>query len=523
MRKKRKKLLLHICCAPDATYGIEKFSKDYDITLYFYNPNIHPVVEYNLRALEVKRLARTLKIPLIEGPYEPDRWFEAVKGLEDEPELGKRCDICFKMRLEDTAALAKEMGFDAISTVLTISPKKDAERINAIGKEIAKKYGVKWVAEDLKKEGGFQRSLELSAKYELYRQDYCGCIFSKKEVERRREEREREILLAARAERIELKGRPPGSKEELFFIKEARMALEDLGYKVSEHRFEFLGWDPLQIHVEIDGDEHRAFPLPFSSSVKGILKSTAEEIGTYTLFPNIKFRVFRTHKGNLEIYVRESGPAIPFKPNPDRFVNPKISIGFEALEPLRQGKKIKVRLITERKPAFSEVMLSPLGEKPEILITGIADSPYLTVAESEATSAAVLLQLAGRLRRKSCKNRVMLALLGAETLEIGSVYLKKLLHEKGLEEKIRYWIDVRNVGRGKKICVFAPQEILKQLEKMNKSTGVDLIERKSSGQITICLWPDELYRTDMDIDETLNTSMIAKVVRYIMALIEELP
>jgi len=524
MKKARKKLLLHICCAPDATYGIEKFSKDYDITLYFYNPNIHPEIEYKLRALELKRLARTLKVPLIEGPYEPERWFEAVKGLEDEPEGGKRCEVCFRMRLEDTASLAKEQGFDAISTVLTISPKKDAEKINRIGKEIAEKYGVKWVAEDLKKGGGFQRSLELSAKYGIYRQDYCGCIFSKKEVEAKRREREEEILSLAREDRMPLKGRPPGSKEELFFLKEARMALEDLGYTPAEHSFTFLGWDPFKVEVEIDNDAHRAYPLPYSTSIRGVLKSRVQEKGRYILPPGIPFVRFKTTKGNLEIFVREDGPAIPFKASSPDFPAPKIALGLEALEPLRKGARIKAQLVAEIKPMNSEVLLAPLGDSPDILLTAALDSPYFTVAESEAASAAVLLQIAGRLRRRKLRHRVLLAFLGAESLGLGSTYLKSLLEELNLREGIKYRIDVRNVGRGAKLHIKAPEDYIELTSKIDPAALV--IADANSGVIPafeIRLWPDELYRTDLDIDETLDSPKMAKVVRFIISLAENLP
>ncbi len=524
MKKARKKLLLHICCAPDATYGIEKFSKDYDITLYFYNPNIHPEIEYRLRALELKRLARTLKVPLIEGPYEPERWFEAVKGLEDEPEGGKRCEVCFRMRLEDTASLAKEQGFDAISTVLTISPKKDAEKINRIGKEVAEKYGVKWIAEDLKKRGGFQRSLELSARYGIYRQDYCGCIFSKKEVETKRREREEEILSLARADRMPLKGRPPGSKEELFFLKEARMALEDLGYASAEYSFTFLGWDPLKVEVEIENDAHRAYPLPYSVSIRGVLKSRVEEKGKYMLPPGIPFVRFRTTKGNLEIFVREDGPAIPFKASSPEFPAPKIVLGLEALEPLRQGARIKAQLVAEIKPMTSEVLLTPLGDDPEILLTATLDSPYFTVAESEAASAAVLLQIAGRLRRRRLRHRILLAFSGAESLGLGSAYLEELLTELNLRERIKYRIDVKNVGRGAKLHVRAPEGYDELLSRIDPAAEV-LTDRASGGipAFEVRLWPDELYRTELDTDETLDSPKIAKVVRFIISLAENLP
>ncbi len=179
----RKKLLLHICCAPDATYVISAL-RDYNLTGYFYNPNIYPEEEYILRLREMEGLAEKLGISLHPSSYDPERWFELTKGLEYEPERGRRCEICFRMRLESTARLAEEEGFDIFTTTLTISPHKDAELINKIGREIAANLRVEFMEADFKKKDGFKKSVELSKKYGLYRQDYCGCIYSKRDREK---------------------------------------------------------------------------------------------------------------------------------------------------------------------------------------------------------------------------------------------------------------------------------------------------------------------------------------------------
>ncbi len=177
----RKRLLLHICCAPDATIAPERLGKEYDVTAYFYNPNIHPEEEYRRRLEEMKRLAGLLHLPLAWGDYVPERWMERVTGLEDEPEGGRRCEACFEFRLHTVADFARRHGYDVFSSVLTVSPHKDADAINRIGSEIGRRAGIEFLALNLKKKGGFERSVALSRQYGVYRQNYCGCTFSRKE------------------------------------------------------------------------------------------------------------------------------------------------------------------------------------------------------------------------------------------------------------------------------------------------------------------------------------------------------
>ncbi|MBC8180796.1 epoxyqueuosine reductase QueH [candidate division KSB1 bacterium] len=174
------KLLLHTCCAPCITVPLERLQSEFEITGFFYNPNIHPEQEYKKRLHEIKRWTQQTGIPLIVQNYETSRWFELVKGLEDEPEGGKRCDVCFRMRLEQTAALAKQKGFDCFTTTLSISPHKNATAINLVGNEVGKKFGVQFFEANFKKKDGFKQSVELSKNYGFYRQDYCGCIYSRR-------------------------------------------------------------------------------------------------------------------------------------------------------------------------------------------------------------------------------------------------------------------------------------------------------------------------------------------------------
>ncbi|MEE0060426.1 MAG: epoxyqueuosine reductase QueH [Acutalibacteraceae bacterium] len=178
-------LLLHSCCAPCSSYVIEYLSKFFKITVFYYNPNISPDEEYQYRANEQKRLIESMTfenpVDFLEGDYNPDDFFNLCKGLENEPEGGARCAKCFNLRLNKTAEVAKQNGFDYFTTTLTISPLKNAQLINNIGQEIAKKHGLQYLVSDFKKKDGYKRSIVLSKEYNLYRQNYCGCIFSKNE------------------------------------------------------------------------------------------------------------------------------------------------------------------------------------------------------------------------------------------------------------------------------------------------------------------------------------------------------
>ena len=177
-------LLLHSCCAPCSSAVLERLADRFIIYDFFYNPNISPASEYRMRAEELRRLIREMgltgSVKVAEGPYEPERFYDTVKGLEDEPEGGRRCTRCFALRLEEAAREAGRLGADFFTTTLSISPHKDAQRLNAIGREMGEKYGVPYLYSDFKKKDGFKRSIILSAQYGLYRQNYCGCEYSKR-------------------------------------------------------------------------------------------------------------------------------------------------------------------------------------------------------------------------------------------------------------------------------------------------------------------------------------------------------
>ncbi len=178
------KLLLHCCCAPCSSYVLEYLSEFFQITLVYYNPNISPYDEYLKRYNELKRLVGEipLKNPVdfIDVPYDNDKFEDMAKGLEDLPEGSKRCFSCYQLRLEKTASLAQKYGYDYFTTTLSISPYKNANKLNEIGASLENIYNVSYLYSDFKKKNGYKRSIELSREYNLYRQDYCGCIYSKK-------------------------------------------------------------------------------------------------------------------------------------------------------------------------------------------------------------------------------------------------------------------------------------------------------------------------------------------------------
>lgn len=181
-------LFLHACCAPCSSYVLEALSRHFEIRLFFYNPNIMPEEEYQYRLSEVKRLISRLPlvnpVTVIDGEYEPERFLSLAKGLENEPERGERCRKCIAHRIEETIKAAAEQDADFVTTTLSISPHKDAPFINEAGSALAEKYGAVWLYSDFKKKGGYKRSIELSKEYELYRQDFCGCVYSKAQRER---------------------------------------------------------------------------------------------------------------------------------------------------------------------------------------------------------------------------------------------------------------------------------------------------------------------------------------------------
>lgn len=182
---RRPSLLLHSCCAPCSSYVLEYLCSFFDITVLYFNPNISPIREYEMRVAEQKRLIEEVfaekGVRFLAGSYEPSSFYAAVKGMEREPEGGKRCFVCYEQRLRETARIAQEAGFDYFTTTLSISPLKNAEKLNEIGGRLAESYQVSYLFSDFKKKNGYKRSIELSKVYNLYRQNFCGCVFSQRD------------------------------------------------------------------------------------------------------------------------------------------------------------------------------------------------------------------------------------------------------------------------------------------------------------------------------------------------------
>ncbi len=184
-----KSILLHSCCAPCSSHVIDTLTKYFDITILYYNPNIEPYEEYERRKEEEKRFIREYpnvnKLDIIDCDYDNDKFISMSKGLENEPERGARCIKCYYLRMDYTANKCKELGYDYFGTTLTVSPYKDSNKLNEIGESLEKKYNVNYLYSDFKKNNGYKHSIELSKEYNLYRQDYCGCKYSKRDKELR--------------------------------------------------------------------------------------------------------------------------------------------------------------------------------------------------------------------------------------------------------------------------------------------------------------------------------------------------
>ncbi len=177
-------LFLHSCCAPCSSYILEYLSQYFRITLFYYNPNIYPQEEYGKRVAEQEKFISCLQtkhpITFVAGRYEPSHFYAVTKGMEKEPEGGLRCFACYELRMEEAAKIAQSKGFDYFTSTLSISPLKNAQKLNEIGERLGEKYGIKYLPSDFKKKGGYLRSIQLAKEYGLYRQDYCGCVYSAK-------------------------------------------------------------------------------------------------------------------------------------------------------------------------------------------------------------------------------------------------------------------------------------------------------------------------------------------------------
>ncbi len=266
-------MLVHICCAVDSHYFLQKLREDHPdekLIGFFYDPNIHPYSEYYLRLLEVRRSCRMLGIELIEGAYDTAGWLDAVRGLENEPEKGARCSVCFDHRFEASAQKAAELGERVFTSTLLTSPKKSLDQLRYSGEAIAARYGITFLAPDYRKASGTQEQNILAKEAQLYRQDYCGCVFALGQ-QRTQQERLADELMVPVSGQVQ-----PESIEERIALYERRITLEeaDIPYTIVKERF--LNWRLSHALLKVRSRVIPAHVLPYSTLKKGYTRGRVE-------------------------------------------------------------------------------------------------------------------------------------------------------------------------------------------------------------------------------------------------------
>ncbi len=412
------KILVHICCGVDAVWALRKIKEEfpnYEIKGFFYDPNIHPEEEYELRWIETKRVCDDLNIECIKGNYELEKWMKRVKGYENEPERGERCSICHDLRLEETAKLAKKENFNKITTVLMMSPKKDFDVLKNIGEEIASKYGIEFVSIDFRKKGGVQKMNELSKEKELYHQNYCGCIYGLFQ-QRNGMEYIPELVSFG-------KGRLAGSREELLFIKRIRNFAENLGIKCEEQSFDFQGWKLIISRLTIKGNPVPHSVLINSKSIRGILRAKVKEI----IHLEDK-KIVKLNKSNTEIWILNSNlKEIPLE-KPRYFTNPVFILGKENESLIEEGVKVEMQLKTE---------FNPDSQSQNLIIGSINAYEFIyfhsdSMADGSFEINEDLIYLEIQKNITSLKNEEKaIVILGAETFgKLGRLKFEELIKEE---------------------------------------------------------------------------------------------
>ena len=329
-------MLVHICCAVDSHFFLQKLQKAYPdekLIGFFYDPNIHPYSEYQLRLLDVKRSCKMLGIDLIEGEYDYEGWIDAVRGLEKEPEKGARCDFCFDKRLETTAKKAQELGEKTFTTTLLTSPKKSLEQLNEAGIMMEKKYGVHFEAPDFRKGGGTQEQFAMAREEQLYHQDYCGCLYA---LTMQREEQNRlaDELFSPISKQIQ-----PESIEDRIALYTKRIALEEAGEKYKIIREKFLNYRLLRAFVKQKGTILPSYFLPYSMIKRKFVKTRIEEKIEDIYFSrheNIRFITLNTFNQLLEKNYHDIQDIIDNPPSFDEEMDARNRIiqNFFALSPI---------------------------------------------------------------------------------------------------------------------------------------------------------------------------------------------
>jgi predicted adenine nucleotide alpha hydrolase (AANH) superfamily ATPase len=262
-------MLVHICCAVDSHYFLQKLREDFPgerLVGFFYDPNIHPYSEYHLRLLEVRRSCRQLGVELIEGPYDTEAWLAAVRGLEHEPEKGRRCAVCFDRRFEVSAAKAAEIGERRFTSTLLTSPKKSLEQLRREGERLAARHGLEFVAPDYRKASGTQEQNRMAREAQLYRQDYCGCLYGLT-IQRAQQQKLADELFTPLSRQVQ-----PESIEERIALYEKRIRLEENGIPYRIVRERFLNWRLLHGLLRVKGRPLPAHILPYSTLKRGFTR-----------------------------------------------------------------------------------------------------------------------------------------------------------------------------------------------------------------------------------------------------------
>ena len=406
-----KKILVHICCAPDAVYFLKKLREDFpeaDLIGFFYDPNIHPYEEYRLRLIETKRACKELGIPLLEGEYNLEDWLSSTVGLEKEPERGERCSVCFDIRLERSAQKAKELGCEAMTTTLLMSPKKSLKQLKESGEKTAKPYGIKFLTLDYRKGGGVQKMFELSKEFAFYQQDYCGCVhalFNQKQEE-------------AVWDLVCYKGRRPGSKEERIFIKVLHLKARELNLPVFEEEFPFLNWKPLWGGIWVEGEAIPSYIVPYSQSIRGRLRADFQSQRGDTLYFNKQF---------LRIKLSD-----PFKDEPLEEISPLSSPTFivpKEYESLLKENRVEAKLQVEFRPEKSSTLIVGSLKAKEFICL-----PADTLQDGRGISEEEALSILEDTAEDILRGKKALIVAGAHSL--GKAGLRSLREKYGLSSGI---------------------------------------------------------------------------------------
>ncbi len=400
------KILVHICCGVDAVWALRKLKEEYpnaQLEGYFYDPNIHPEEEYELRWIETKRVCNDLNIPCKKGEYDIENWFNAVKGYENEPERGDRCTICHDIRLEKSAKYAKEKGFNKFTTVLMMSPKKDFDVLKNVGENIAKKHGLEFLAVEFRKNGGMEKMNKLSKEKQLYHQNYCGCIYG---LFQQRKGLEYIPELVSFSKEI-----LPGSREEKLAIKKIRTFAEELGLSCYEEEFNFIDWKLISSVLKIGKEPVYHEVLPYSASIKGILRDRVKNI------EEKEDKIILTfEKSTTQVWMVENSSNT--KLEYPRFITNPVFIIKKI--PVEIGQKFEFQLKTE----------IDHNAKSQILIIGnIQSENYLDLSVDENYH-----EIISRIKEnlKSLKNSEILILIKGSPKfgDIGMMYFKNIMGVK---------------------------------------------------------------------------------------------